>query len=65
MIDVSLFSLVAFYGIVPTEKFGSIILFEDAYKIFYEVLLTPVSILLIYLGNVPEVFLHTPILDHA
>lgn len=54
MIDVSLFSLVAFYGIVPTEKLGSVILYEDAYKIFYEVLLTPVSILLIYFLKVKE-----------
>jgi len=54
MIDVSLFSLVAFYGIVPTEKLGSVILFEDAYKISYEVLLAPVSILLIYLLKVKE-----------
>ncbi|MFT4059519.1 MAG: VUT family protein [Legionella sp.] len=54
IIDVSLFSLVAFYGIVPTEKLGSVILFEDAYKISYEVLLTPVSVLLIYLLKVKE-----------
>lgn len=54
MIDVSLFSLVAFYGIVPTEKLGSVILYEDAYKISYEVLLTPVSILLIYFLKVKE-----------
>lgn len=54
MIDVSLFSLVAFYGIVPTEKLGSVILFEDAYKISYEVLLAPVSIMLIYLLKVKE-----------
>ncbi|MFA5960079.1 MAG: VUT family protein [Tatlockia sp.] len=54
MIDVSLFSLIAFYGIVPTEKLGSVILFEDAYKISYEVLLTPVSILLIYFLKVKE-----------
>lgn len=54
IIDVSLFSLVAFYGIVPTEKLGSVILFEDTYKIFYEVLLAPVSILLIYFLKVKE-----------
>jgi queuosine precursor transporter len=54
MIDVSLFSLVAFYGIVPTEKLGSVILFEDAYKISYEVLLAPVSVLIIYLLKVKE-----------
>ena len=54
MIDVSLFSLVAFYGIVPTEKLGSVILFEDAYKISYEVLLAPISILLIYWLKVKE-----------
>lgn len=44
----------AFYGIVPTEKLGSVILFEDAYKISYEVLLAPVSILLIYFLKVKE-----------
>ncbi|WP_233491449.1 VUT family protein [Legionella drancourtii] len=54
IIDVSLFSLVAFYGIVPTEKLGSVIVFEDAYKISYEVLLAPVSILLIYFLKVKE-----------
>jgi len=54
MIDVSLFSLVAFYGIVPTEKLASVIAFEDAYKISYEVALAPVSILLIYLLKVKE-----------
>ncbi|RUR11605.1 VUT family protein [Legionella sp. km772] len=54
IIDVSLFSLVAFYGIVPTEKLSSIIIFEDAYKISYEVLLAPVSILLIYFLKVKE-----------
>jgi uncharacterized integral membrane protein (TIGR00697 family) len=54
MIDVSLFSFVAFYGIVPTEKLGSVILFEDAYKISYEILLAPVSILLIYLLKTKE-----------
>ncbi|HEL9683150.1 TPA: VUT family protein, partial [Legionella pneumophila] len=35
IIDVSLFSLVAFYGIVPNDKLASVILFEDAYKISY------------------------------
>lgn len=54
IIDVSLFSLVAFYGIVPTEKLSSVIAFEDAYKISYEVLLAPVSILLIYFLKVKE-----------
>lgn len=54
MIDVSLFSLVAFYGIVPTEKLASVIVFEDAYKISYEIALAPVSILLIYLLKVKE-----------
>jgi uncharacterized integral membrane protein (TIGR00697 family) len=54
IIDVSLFSLVAFYGIVPTEKLSSVIVFEDAYKISYEVLLAPVSILLIYFLKVKE-----------
>lgn len=54
IIDVSLFSLVAFYGIVPTEKLGNVILLEDAYKISYEVLLAPISIGLIYLLKVKE-----------
>ena len=54
MIDVSLFSLVAFYGIVPVEKLTSVILFEDAYKISYEIVLAPVSILLIYFLKVKE-----------
>lgn len=54
MIDVSLFSLVAFYGIVPVEKLTSVIIFEDAYKISYEIVLAPVSILLIYLLKVKE-----------
>ncbi|KTC98707.1 VUT family protein [Legionella erythra] len=54
IIDVSLFSLVAFYGIVPNEKLASVIVFEDAYKIFYEFLLAPISILLIYFLKVKE-----------
>lgn len=54
IIDVSLFSLVAFYGIVPNEKLSGIICFEDAYKISYEILLAPISILLIYLLKVKE-----------
>lgn len=54
IIDVSLFSLVAFYGIVPTEKLANVIVFEDAYKISYEVILAPVSILLIYFLKVKE-----------
>lgn len=54
IIDVSLFSLVAFYGMVPSEKLSSIIVFEDAYKISYEILLAPLSILLIYLLKVKE-----------
>ena len=54
IIDVSLFSLVAFYGIVPTEKLANVIIFEDAYKISYEVILTPISILLIYFLKVKE-----------
>ncbi|RUQ81717.1 VUT family protein [Legionella septentrionalis] len=54
IIDVSFFSLVAFYGIVPNEKLTSIIIFEDIYKISYEFLLAPVSILLIYLLKVKE-----------
>lgn len=54
IIDVSLFSLVAFYGIVPNEKLASVIIFEDVYKISYEVFLAPVSILLIYFLKVKE-----------
>ncbi|CZI43623.1 TPA: VUT family protein [Legionella pneumophila] len=54
IIDVSLFSLVAFYGIVPNEKLVSVIIFEDVYKISYEVFLAPVSILLIYFLKVKE-----------
>ncbi|WP_131780611.1 VUT family protein [Legionella bozemanae] len=54
IIDVSLFSLVAFYGIVPTDKLASVILFEDAYKISYEIVLAPISILLIYFLKVKE-----------
>jgi queuosine precursor transporter len=54
MIDVSIFSLIAFYDIVPNEKLGSVIFFEDIYKISYEVLLAPVSILLIYLLKIKE-----------
>lgn len=54
MIDVSLFSLVAFYGIVPNEQLANVIIFEDAYKISYEVLLAPISILLIYLLKTKE-----------
>lgn len=54
IIDVTLFSFVAFYGIVPTEQLASVIIFEDAYKISYEVLLAPVSILLIYFLKIKE-----------
>lgn len=54
IIDVSLFSLVAFYGMVPNEKLTSIILFEDVYKISYEVVLAPISILLIYFLKIRE-----------
>lgn len=54
IIDVSLFSLVAFYGIVPTDKLASVIIFEDAYKISYEIMLAPISILLIYFLKVKE-----------
>ncbi|HAW6249049.1 TPA: VUT family protein [Legionella pneumophila] len=54
IIDVSLFSLVAFYGIVPNDKLASVILFEDAYKISYEIMLAPISILLIYFLKVKE-----------
>jgi uncharacterized PurR-regulated membrane protein YhhQ (DUF165 family) len=54
MIDVSIFPLISFYDIVPTEKLGSVIFFEDIYKISYEVLLAPVSILLIYFLKIKE-----------
>lgn len=54
IIDVSLFSLVAFSGIVPSEKLSGIICFEDAYKISYEILLAPLSILLIYFLKIKE-----------
>lgn len=54
IIDVSLFSMVAFYGMVPSEKLSGIIVFEDAYKISYEIILAPLSILLIYLLKVKE-----------
>lgn len=54
IIDVTLFSLVAFYGIVPNEKLGSVIIFEDVYKITYEILLAPITILLIYLLKIKE-----------
>lgn len=54
IIDVSLFSLVAFYGFVPPEKLANVIIFEDAYKISYEIILAPVSILLIYFLKVKE-----------
>lgn len=54
IIDVSLFSLVAFYGIVPTEKLAGVVINEDAYKIGYEILLAPISILLIYFLKVKE-----------
>lgn len=48
IIDVSLFSFVAFYGLVPSEKLSKIIFFEDIYKISYEIVLAPISVLLIY-----------------
>lgn len=48
ILDVSLFSLIAFYGLVPSDKLTSIIAFEDVYKISYEILLAPLSVLLIY-----------------
>lgn len=54
IIDVSLFSFVAFYGIVPIEKLANVIIFEDAYKISYEIALAPVSILLIYFLKIKE-----------
>lgn len=54
IIDVSLFSLVAFYGVVPGEKLAGVIAFEDAYKISYEIILAPITILLIYLLKVKE-----------
>lgn len=54
ILDVSLFSLIAFYGIVPSDKLASIIIFEDVYKISYEILLVPFSVLLIYALKVTE-----------
>jgi len=54
ILDVSLFSLVAFYGIVPSEKLSSIIVFEDVYKVSYEILLAPLSVLLIYALKISE-----------
>ncbi len=54
ILDVSLFSLVAFYGLVPTDKLSSIIAFEDMYKITYEIMLAPLSVLLIYALKVKE-----------
>ena len=54
IIDVSLFSLVAFYGIVPNEKLTNVIIYEDLYKISYEIVLAPISILLIYFLKVKE-----------
>ncbi|MFO9067147.1 VUT family protein [Legionella pneumophila serogroup 1] len=54
ILDVSLFSLVAFFGVVPHDKLASIVIFEDIYKISYEVLLAPVSVLLIYALKVTE-----------
>lgn len=54
IIDVSLFSIVAFYEIVPTERLSQIVMFEDLYKISYEVLLAPLSVLLIYFLKVKE-----------
>lgn len=41
-------------GIVPSEKLASVVIFEDVYKISYEVILAPVSILLIYFLKVGE-----------
>lgn len=54
ILDVSLFSLVAFYGIVPSDKLTNIIVFEDVYKISYEIILAPLSVLLIYLLKITE-----------
>ena len=54
ILDVSLFSLVAFYGLVPSDKLTSIIVFEDVYKISYEIILAPLSVLLIYALKVTE-----------
>lgn len=45
---------VAFYGVVPGEKLAGVIAFEDAYKISYEIILAPITILLIYLLKVKE-----------
>ncbi len=41
-------------SVVPNETLGSVILFEDVYKISYEVLFTPFTVLLIYLLKVKE-----------
>ena len=49
-----MFSLVAFYGLVPSDKLTSIIVFEDVYKISYEIILAPLSVLLIYALKVTE-----------
>lgn len=54
MIDVSFFSLIAFHKIVPSERLFSIIIYEDTYKILYEVILAPFSILLIYFFKIKE-----------
>ena len=52
--DVSLFSFSAFYDVVPNDKLMSIIFFEDIYKISYEIILAPISVLLIYLIKTKE-----------
>ena len=49
IMDVSLFSFVAFYDSVPHNSLFSVVLFEDFYKISYEILMAPISVLLIYL----------------
>lgn len=54
ILDVSIFSLIAFYGIVPSNKLLSIIVFEDIYKIAYELLFAPCSVLIIYTLKVTE-----------
>lgn len=54
ILDVSLFSLVSFYNIVPSEKLISIVFFEDIYKISYEIILAPLAVLLIYALKVTE-----------
>lgn len=52
--DVSLFSFIAFWGIVPGNQLAKIVFFENIYKITYEFLITPLAILAIYLIKIKE-----------